>query len=72
VVVDAVRHADEELRRRMGQVHPGFEPDDLTARLRAAGFEAAAVRTLPPEPGASGPGLVVCATQKNDLAGGAG
>jgi len=61
VVVDAVRHADEELRRRIGQVHPGFAPDDLSARLRAAGFPAATVRSLPPEPGASGPGLVVCA-----------
>lgn len=59
VVVDAARHADEELRRRMGQVEPGFEPDDLAARLRAAGFPEASARALPPEPGASGPGLVV-------------
>jgi ArsR family transcriptional regulator len=59
VVVDAVRHTDEELRRRMGQVEPGFEPGDLVTRLGAAGFAGAAARTLPPEPGASGPGLVV-------------
>ncbi|HYD41791.1 MAG TPA: metalloregulator ArsR/SmtB family transcription factor [Anaeromyxobacter sp.] len=59
VVVDAVRHHDEELRRRMGQVAPGFEPDDLAERLRAAGFPEPSARTLPPEPGASGPGLVV-------------
>jgi SAM-dependent methyltransferase len=64
VVVDAVRHADEELRRRIGQVHPGFDPDDLSQRLRTAGFPAGIVRTLPPEPGASGPGLVVCATER--------
>lgn len=65
VVVDAARHADETLRRRIGQVHPGFEPDDLSARVRAAGFAAATVRSLPPEPGASGPGLVVCAGELN-------
>lgn len=59
VVVDAARHADEELRRRMGQVEPGFEAADLADRLRAAGFVDVAVRTLPPEPGASGPGLVI-------------
>ena len=64
VVVDAVRHADEELRRRIGQLHPGFDPNELSQRLRAAGFPAAAVRSLPPEPGASGPGLVVCATER--------
>ncbi len=59
VVVDAVRHQDEELRRRMGQVEPGFEPEELAGRLRAAGFPEATARALPPEPGASGPGLVV-------------
>ncbi len=59
VVVDAVRHQDEELRRRMGQVEPGFEPEELARRLRAAGFPEATARALPPEPGASGPGLVV-------------
>jgi len=64
VVVDAARHADEELRRRIGQVHPGFEPGELAARLRAAGFAAPAARSLPPEPGAGGPGLVVCAAER--------
>jgi SAM-dependent methyltransferase len=59
VVVDAARHADEELRRRMGQVEPGFEPDDLSARLSAAGFAGVAAHAVPPEPGASGPGLVI-------------
>jgi ArsR family transcriptional regulator len=60
VVLDAARHADEELRRRMGQVEPGFEPGDLADRLGAAGFADVVARSLPPEPGASGPGLVLC------------
>ena len=33
VVVDALRHDDEPLRRRMGQVRPGFLPDELAALL---------------------------------------
>jgi len=68
VVVDAVRHTDEELRRRIGQVHPGFDPHQLSALLRAAGFAAASLRSLAPEPGAGGPGLVVCAAEKRDRA----
>lgn len=64
VVVDAARHDDEDLRRRMGQVHPGFEPDALAALLRAAGFAEVTSRPLPPEPGARGPGLVVGAAVK--------
>jgi SAM-dependent methyltransferase len=60
VVVDAARHGDEELRRRMGQVHSGFEPEALGDLLRAARFGAVRARTLPPEPGARGPGLVIC------------
>jgi len=59
VLVDAVRHADEELRRRIGQVHAGFDPDELASLLVAAGFPGATARSLPPEPGAKGPGLVL-------------
>ncbi len=55
VVLDAAAHADEELRRRMGQVHPGFEPEPLAARLRAAGLGGVTARVLPPEPGAQRP-----------------
>ena len=60
VVLDAAAHDDEDLRRRMGQVHPGFEPEWLVARLCAAGFVGVSARGLPPEAGARGPGLVIC------------
>jgi ArsR family transcriptional regulator len=63
VVVEAARHGDEELRRRMGQVSPGFDAGDLAAALRPA-FADVAARTLPPEPGAKGPGLVVVAGRR--------
>lgn len=64
VVLDAARHEDEELRRRMGQVHRGFEPDALAALLRGAGLHRVSARALPPEPGARGPGVVVCAGER--------
>jgi SAM-dependent methyltransferase len=59
VVLEAVRHEDEALRRRMGQARPGFEPAELAALLSRAGLGDVACRALPPEPGAKGPGLVV-------------
>jgi SAM-dependent methyltransferase/DNA-binding transcriptional ArsR family regulator len=65
VVVDAARHDDEELRRRMGQVTPGFDPAALAALLREAGLVHVTARSLPPEPGARGPGLVVCAGERS-------
>lgn len=64
VVLDAVRHSDEALRRRMGQVRPGFAPEELEALLAGAGLGAVRTRALPPEPGAKGPGLVVATAER--------
>jgi ArsR family transcriptional regulator len=58
VVVEAARHADQDLRKRMGQVRPGFEPQELAALLGAR-LSDVTVRALPPEPGAKGPGIVI-------------
>jgi ArsR family transcriptional regulator len=63
VVVEAARHGDEELRRRMGQLTPGFEEGAL-ARLFPPALADVACRTLPPEPGAKGPGLVVASARR--------
>lgn len=63
VVVEAARHADEDLRRRMGQRRPGFEAAELAALFPAAVADVTA-RTLPPAPGARGPGLVVAAARR--------
>lgn len=63
VVVEAARHADEALRRRMGQRTPGLDAAALAALL-PAGLEGARTRTLPPEPGARGPGLVVATARR--------
>lgn len=64
VVLDAARHLDEELRRRMGQLRPGFEPDELALLVKGAGLPRPHARALPPEPGAKGPGLVLCTAEK--------
>jgi ArsR family transcriptional regulator len=39
VAVDAFAHADESLRRRLGQTRPGLDPGWLAGRMEAAGFE---------------------------------
>lgn len=59
VVVDVARHDDEVFRRRMGLAHLGFDPGELAAVLAGAGLVHAACHPLPPEPGASGPALLV-------------
>jgi ArsR family transcriptional regulator len=71
VVVEAARHEDLDLKRRLGQAHAGFDAEGLEALLRQAGFSAISSRVLPPEPGAKGPGLVVVrasrpAAERND------
>ncbi len=64
VVLEAARHADEDLRRRIGQARPGFEPAELAELVSAAGLRDASARALPPEPGAKGPGVVVAAGRR--------
>lgn len=63
VVVEAARHGDDALRRRMGQLSPGFDPGAL-ARLFPRTLADVRCRTLPPEPGAKGPGLVVASARR--------
>jgi ArsR family transcriptional regulator len=64
VVVDAARHEDVALQRRMGQLRPGFAPGEIEALLAEAGLAAARARALPPARGARGPGLVVATAER--------
>jgi ArsR family transcriptional regulator len=65
VVVEAARHGDEALRRRLGQLRPGFEQGELAALLGAdAGLADVHARKLPPAPGARGPGLVLATARR--------
>ncbi len=63
-LVDAVLHADEAFRRRAGQVWPGFEPSRVEALLTAAGWAEPRCGTLPPEPGARGPALLLARARR--------
>src|SRR5512138_1507105 len=63
VVLEAARHGDDGLRRRMGQVHPGFSTEALRALL-PPGLDDVRVRALPPEPGAKGPGVAVATARR--------
>ncbi len=58
-VADLVRHDDDDFRRRMGQASLGFDPPALAGLLARAGFDPPRCETLPPEPGARGPALLV-------------
>lgn len=59
VVVDLLRHDREDFRRQMGQVHQGFEPEELAGHLARAGFSQPQARPLPPVPQATGPALLL-------------
>ncbi len=63
VVVEAKRHGDEELRRRIGQLSPGFDEAGLRS-LFPAELADVSCRTIPPDPGAKGPGLVVASARR--------
>lgn len=64
VVVDLLRHDRDELHREMGQLRPGFERDELTALLAAAGLAGISCRALPPEPSAKGPALLLACGER--------
>lgn len=64
VVVDLLRHDRDAFRRRMGQLRPGFEPEELERLLAAAGLTGVAVRPVPPEPEAKGPALLLATAEK--------
>jgi ArsR family transcriptional regulator len=69
VVVDLSAHADEGLREKLGQARAGFEPADLAALLTAAGLDASAVHSLPPEPSARAPALLLATGERPVAAG---
>jgi ubiquinone/menaquinone biosynthesis C-methylase UbiE len=64
VLIDLARHDDQDFARRLGQVRLGFDPAELARALAAAGLTRAAVRPLPPQPGARGPALLAATAFK--------
>ena len=59
VVVDLLRHDREDFRKRMEQQSFGWGPEEMQGLMEHAGFGTASCRTLPPEPHAKGPALIL-------------
>lgn len=57
LVVDLTAHEHAEYAVQLGHVWPGFDEEQVTAWLRAAGFESCRYRVLPADPAATGPAL---------------
>jgi len=64
LVVDLARHEREDFRRRMGQRWCGFEIEQFGRMLDASGLAEVRCRTLPPEPDARGPALLLGAASR--------
>jgi ArsR family transcriptional regulator len=64
VIVDLLPHDRDDFRRQMGQVHPGFDPDQLRATLATSGFADVSIIPLPPEPEAKGPAIFLAAASR--------
>lgn len=56
VIVDLLPHERVDFQRRMGQVAPGLDQEQLKAGMQEAGLQAE-TRALPPEPNVKGPAL---------------
>lgn len=57
LVVDLTAHDRAEYAVQLGHVWPGFEEEQVTSWLHAAGFASCRYRALPADPAATGPAL---------------
>lgn len=64
LLIDMLRHDRQEYRHEMGHVWLGFEPEQITDWLRAAGCEAVRCHALPPAPQAKGPTLFAATARR--------
>jgi ArsR family transcriptional regulator len=67
LLVDMLAHDRDDLRQQMGHVWLGFDPGEIGERLRRAGLERVAVRTLPADPRARGPVLFVAVGRRSGV-----
>lgn len=63
VVIDLLRHDRDDFRRQMGQQCMGFDPDEMNGLLEGAGFTEPRTESLPPDPKARGPALLLTTAQ---------
>jgi ArsR family transcriptional regulator len=66
LLVDMLPHAHEAYRQTMGHVWLGFEGGQVRRWLGDAGFEAARIVPLPPDPRAKGPSLFAAAARRTE------
>ncbi len=64
LIVDMAPHEREEYRHEMGHLWLGLPAERLDSWLSTAGFEAAQVRPLPPDPQAKGPALFAATARR--------
>jgi ArsR family transcriptional regulator len=64
VVVDLLPHARDDFRRQYGQLHMGFEPEQITSLMAEVGMTGGRVVALPPEQGTKGPALFLATAGK--------
>lgn len=64
VIVDLLRHDRDDFRRRMGQVHPGFECEELQRSLQVAGFATVRCEPIPAAADAKGPALLLASVAR--------
>lgn len=57
VVVDLLPHGREDFRRKMNQLHMGFDPERIGRWMQEAGLTDVTTRAVTPEAEAKGPGL---------------
>jgi ArsR family transcriptional regulator len=64
IIVDLLRHDREDFQYETGQLHMGFDVDELTGWLQQAGLDGITVRPLAPDPGVTGPALLMAAADR--------
>ncbi len=65
LLTDMMPHDREAYRQQMGHVWLGFSEREILRYLNEAGFEAARLRPLPPDPSAQGPTLFAVAATRS-------
>jgi len=65
LIVDMYPHEREEYKQQMGHVWLGFSEEKMNKHVTAAGFEAGALHSLPPEADAKGPALFTTVAYKS-------
>jgi SAM-dependent methyltransferase/predicted transcriptional regulator len=59
VIVDQLRHDREDFKFQTGQLHMGFDADAMRGWMRAHGLEPGVLGPLAPDPGVTGPALLL-------------